>query len=181
MLGSDVSSPSRCGETYLSNDAATHWSYNPQKGQSSKLLSTSSLKGVDSEQDKVPFTSSSKHLPYTKSYSKTSNDLPLSINCVDDDDVNSTQNRKSAIGSQAFFDSVNITTIPVEESELGQKQTYTVVIGHRVRTVNTKLYSSMPLRNKFMVKQREQNLYGVTRVKLVLKSSYDRLVGHVNI
>ena len=69
-----------------------------------------------------------------------------------------------------------VTTVAVEETQGGLRQSYVVSVGSSVRTVNTKLYSSLPERNKFMVKQREQNLFGVTKVKLVLKSSNERLV-----
>ena len=56
-----------------------------------------------------------------------------------------------------------------------KKPSYVVLVGDRVRTCNTKLYASLPLRNKYMVKQRVQDSTGATRIKLVLKSSNERL------
>ena len=55
-----------------------------------------------------------------------------------------------------------------------KKPTYVVLVGDTVRKCNTKLYSSLPLRNKFMVKQRVQDSTGATRIKLVLKSGHER-------
>ena len=56
-----------------------------------------------------------------------------------------------------------------------KKLTYAVLVGDTVRTCNTKLYASLPLPDKYMVKQRVQYASGVTRIKLVLKSSHGRL------
>jgi len=53
------------------------------------------------------------------------------------------------------------------------KSTYTVLIRDSVRIVNTKVYSSLPLQSKFMVKER---ISGTNKVKLTLKSCYERLV-----
>ena len=55
-----------------------------------------------------------------------------------------------------------------------KKPSYVVLVGDRVRTCNTKLYASLPLQNKYMVKQRVQDSTGATRIKLVLKSSHER-------
>ena len=56
-----------------------------------------------------------------------------------------------------------------------KKLAYAVLVGDTVRTCNTKLYASLPLQDKYMVKQRVQYASGVTRIKLVLKSSHERL------
>ena len=48
------------------------------------------------------------------------------------------------------------------------KTTYIVLVRDSVKVVNTKLYASLPVRNKYMVKER---IPGTNKVKLVLKSS----------
>ena len=53
------------------------------------------------------------------------------------------------------------------------KSTYTVLIRDSVRVVNTKVYSSLPLHSKYMVKER---IPGTNKVKLVLKSCCERFV-----
>ena len=53
-----------------------------------------------------------------------------------------------------------------------KKLSYAVLVGNTVRTCNTKLYASLPLQNKYMVKQRVQDTSGATRIKLILKSSH---------
>ena len=55
-----------------------------------------------------------------------------------------------------------------------KKSTYVVLVGDRLRTCNTKLYASLPLQNKYMVKQRVQDSTGATKIKLVLKSTHER-------
>ena len=55
-----------------------------------------------------------------------------------------------------------------------KKPSYVVLVGDTVRRCNTKLCASLPLQNKFMVKQRVQDSTGATRIKLVLKSSHER-------
>ena len=147
-----------------------------QKKRSSKLLLTGEISGVHSEQDKnVSTTKQHQQLPCANT--RKDNNLPSNHNF--DGNVESTRCTKAnlaTITSQALCDSANITTVAVEESEVGQRQSYVVLVGSSIRTVNTKLYTSLPVYNKFMVKQREQNLFGVTKVKLVLKSSHERLV-----
>ena len=160
--------------------ATTRHSNSPgfQKKQSSNLLVTNDFSGVDSEQDKVPSIRASEKLPYAKSYSKANNGVSSNSICldsIDNDPVKSTRSIKTPTASQALCGSTSITSFGIEETETGHNQSYEVLIGQSVRTVNTKLYSSLPVRNKFMVKQREQNLFGRTVVKLVLKSSHERL------
>ncbi len=166
--------------------ATTHHSNSPgfQKKPSSNLLVTSDFSGVHSEQDKVTSICSSKQLPYTNAYSKTNNSVSSNSICIvsiDNDNVESTRRIKGATANQPLCVSTSITSVAVEETEIGHKQSYAVLIGQSVRTVNIKLYSSLPVRNKFMVKQREQNLFGRTIIKLGLKSNDERLVFLMNI
>lgn len=51
-----------------------------------------------------------------------------------------------------------------------KKESYAVLIGNSVRICNTKLYASLPLCNKYMVKDRVKDASGITRVKLSLKT-----------
>ena len=60
--------------------------------------------------------------------------------------------------------------------ECYKKATYTVLIGNTVRVCNTKLYASLPLCNKCMVKERVKDSSGTTRVKLKLMTFDSRLV-----
>ena len=60
------------------------------------------------------------------------------------------------------------------------KPSYPVLVGNTVRTCNTKLYASLPQQNKYMVKQRVRDASGATKIKLVLKSSNERLVYATN-
>ena len=152
-----------------------------RKKRSSKLLVTGEFSGVHSEQDKnVSTTKQHQQLPCTNTWKD--NNLPRSNHNFDDindgivESTTCTKANLATITSQALCDSANITTVAVRESEVGQRQSYVVLVGSSIRTVNTKLYTSLPVCNKFMVKQREQNLFGVTKVKLVLKSSHERLV-----
>ena len=57
-----------------------------------------------------------------------------------------------------------------------KKATYAVLIGNTVRVCNTKLYASLPLCNKYMVKEKIKDASGNARVKLSLKTFYNRLV-----
>ena len=180
MLGSNVSLPSttRHGHgkpiAHHSNSLLLH------KQQSSHLLVTSILSGVPSEQDRDHSAiSTSRQASYTKPRSKANNDV-LSNSTYNDSigfyHGTSAKNIKAAAtASQALSTNASITSIPVEETEGGHKQSYAVLVGNSVRPVNTKLYASLPLRNKFLVKQQERNVYGSTIVKLVLKSSHERL------
>ena len=52
---------------------------------------------------------------------------------------------------------------------------YAVLVGNTVRAYSRELYASLPLQDKYMVKQRVQYASGVTRIKLVLKSGNERL------
>ena len=170
--------PSSCGENSLRSSQhgkaiTRHSNCSTVQKRSSKLLVTGEFSGAHSEQDNNPCTS--EQLPYTNLW-KDSN---LLSNGINDDVTESTtciKTNPATIASQALYNSGNVTTVAVEESQVGQRQSYVVLVGSTVRRVNTKLYSSLPVQNKFMVKQREQNLFGVTKVKLVLKSSNERLV-----
>ena len=51
------------------------------------------------------------------------------------------------------------------------KSTYTVLIGDSVKVYSTSVFAALPCNNKFLVKERHQDLSGVTRVKLTLKST----------
>ena len=163
--------PSPCGENSLCSSqhskAITRHS-NSQKKQSSKLLLTSEFSGVHSEQDKN--VSTTEQLPYTNTWH---NSKLTSFDSINDDVIELKKCAKNPT-TVTIYNSTNITTDAVEESNAGQRQSYVVLVGSRVRTVNTKLYASLPVHNKFMVKQREQNLFGVTKVKLVLKSNNER-------
>ena len=55
------------------------------------------------------------------------------------------------------------------------KLSYTVLVRNTVKTYNTKIFASLPQQTKYMVKQRVQDTSGATRIKLVLKSSHERL------
>ena len=165
--------PSPCGENSLCSSqrskAITHDSNTPslQIKRSSKLLVTGELSGVHSEQDKN--VSTTEQLPYTNTWH---NSKLTSFDSINDDVIELKKCAKNRTTVAIY--STNITTDAVEESNAGHGQSYVVLVGSRVRTVNTKLYASLPVHNKFMVKQREQNLFGVTKVKLVLKSSHER-------
>ena len=186
MLGSNTSldnskSLTRHGKpnTHHPNSPALH------KKRSSDLLYTSNLSGVPSEQDRATSISSSRQASYTKSCSKAINHVLSSSTCNNgfngDYSISAKNIKAVATASQALSSNAGITSIPVEETETGHKQSYTVLIGNSVRPVNAKLYASLPLQNKFMVKQQEQNVYGSTVVRLVLKSSHERLVLSMNI
>ena len=59
----------------------------------------------------------------------------------------------------------------VEKVAVGfNKPSYPVLIGNNVVVCNTKLFASLPLHDKYMVKERVHGISGV-RAKLVLKSS----------
>ena len=184
MLGSNASldnskSPTRHGKPNI------HHPNSPAlpKKRSSDLLYTSNLSGVPSEQDRATSISSSRQASYTKSCSKAINHVLSSSTCNNgfngDYSISAKNIKAVATASQALSSNGGITSISVEET--GHKQSYTVLIGNSVRPVNTKLYASLPLQNKFMVKQQEQNVYGSTIVRLVLKSSHERLVLSMNI
>ena len=51
------------------------------------------------------------------------------------------------------------------------KSTYAVLIGDSVKVCSTHTFAALPCHNKFLVKERFQDLSGVTRVKLTLKSA----------
>jgi len=51
------------------------------------------------------------------------------------------------------------------------KSTYTVLIGDCVKVCSPHTFAALPSHNKFLVKERIQDLSGVTRVKLTLKSA----------
>ena len=58
---------------------------------------------------------------------------------------------------------------PPRRPQFYNKPTYVVLIGDNLRVVNTKVYSSLPLQSKYMVKER---ITGTNKVKLVLKSRF---------
>ena len=184
MLASDVSSENAPSSTQHSEAITRHSNTAAmQKKRSGNLLVKNEFSGIHSVQDKVPSISTSKQLSYTKPCSKTNNSVSSNFICIDCDSIDNdhVKSAKSitaatATASQALCGGTSITPFGVEETEIGYKQSYVVLIGKSVRTVNTKLYASLPVQNRFMVKQREQNLFGRTIVKLVLKSSHDRLV-----
>ena len=60
------------------------------------------------------------------------------------------------------------TFVAPSKPQYYSKATYIVLIGDNVKVVNTKLYASLPVRDKYMVKER---IPGTNKVKLVLKSS----------
>lgn len=153
-----------------------HSSPTLRKKLSSKLLVTNDFGGVLSEQDKVPSTCITGQ-PYSKTNDITSSFTNYNDSIRDDYYNVSTRSiraNSTTFASQAFCDN-SITCVAVEETETAQRQSYIVLVGHKVRPVSTKHYAMLPSRNKFMVKQREQKS-GVTKVKLVLKSSNERLV-----
>ena len=57
-----------------------------------------------------------------------------------------------------------------------RKTSYAVLIGNTVRVYDTKMYASLPLHNKCMVKERIKDASGNTRVKMSLKTLKSRLV-----
>ena len=56
------------------------------------------------------------------------------------------------------------------------KSTYAVLIGGTVKVYSTNIFAALPSNNKFLVKERHQDLSGVTRVKLTLKSTEKRYI-----
>ena len=56
-----------------------------------------------------------------------------------------------------------------------RKTSYAVLIGNTVRVYDTKMYASLPLHNKCMVKERVKDASGNTRVKMSLKTLQSRL------
>jgi len=61
-----------------------------------------------------------------------------------------------------------VTFVAPSKLQYYNKATYIVLINDNVKVVNTKLYASLPVRDKYMVKER---VPGTNKVKLVLKSS----------
>jgi len=55
------------------------------------------------------------------------------------------------------------------------KPTYAVLIGNHVKVYSTTTFASLPKSNKFLVKERRQDAFGVTKVKLTLKQSTDSM------
>ena len=54
------------------------------------------------------------------------------------------------------------------------KSTYAVLIGNSVKVYSTNVFATLPCNNKFLVKERHQDLSGVTRVKLTLQSTAEK-------
>ena len=53
------------------------------------------------------------------------------------------------------------------------KLTYPVLVGNTVKVYGTRIFAALPSQSKFMVKERQKDASGVTRVKLALKNSND--------
>ena len=51
------------------------------------------------------------------------------------------------------------------------KSNYAVLVGSSVKEYDTGLFAALPCHNTFIVKEKQKDSYGVTRVKLVLKST----------
>ena len=72
---------------------------------------------------------------------------------------------------------INQPTKPSSPSSLPEpkkgynKSSYAVLIGDSVKVYSTNIFAALPSNNKFLVKERHQDLSGVTRVKLTLKST----------
>ena len=75
------------------------------------------------------------------------------------------------------WQSINQPTKPSSPSSLPEpkkgynKPSYAVLIGDSVKVYSTNIFAALPSNNKFLVKERHQDLSGVTRVKLTLKST----------
>ena len=98
-----------------------------------------------------------------------------------DNGMDDNYNRNSYCDGSVEIPDKSIPQKAVEKSYMAtpcgdgyNKPSYVVLVGDTVRRCNTKLYASLPLQNKFMVKQRVQDSTGATRIKLVLKSGHER-------
>ena len=146
-------------------------------------LQRASFKGEDDEADKKPFSINNKHLePSLQSLNLGYNtQTPLYHNQVT---ANGTEQQKSYDHVQANKHDKFMKPNEKNERkavEYYKKATYAVLIGDTVRVCNTKLYASLPLCNKCMVKERVKDSSGTTRVKLKLKTFDSRLVFYYNI
>ena len=98
------------------------------------------------------------------------------------------RNQVSCIGPNQLKPHLQVTTKPNKVTKPDEKlfdrrvadayrkTTYAVLIGDTVRVCNTKVYASLPLCNKCMVKERIKDAFGNTRVKMSLKVLHSRLV-----
>ena len=174
----------RPSRDYGTNDNCNHDSYHPSVAVSQMttvptvtvhprdlLLKCKNFVGGDCEGDNSHFACKTDANPFQ-------NDLVGANNC------HSNSNQilaKSSIPSCGTGNSKTTTMYSMSTSqtlketvECYKKLTYAVLVGNTVRTCNTKLYASLPLQNKYMVKQRVQDSSGATRIRLVLKSSHER-------
>ena len=135
-------------------------------------LQRASFQGDDDEADKKMFNTNNKHLePTLQSFNLGYNtQTPLYRNQVLG---TGTDQQKSYDHAQAKKHDKTIKANEKDERkavDYYKKATYAVLIGDTVRVCNTKLYASLPLCNKCMVKERVKDSSGATRVKLKLKT-----------
>ena len=129
-------------------------------------LQRASFQG-DHEADKKPISINNKHLePTLQSFNPGHNiQTPLDCNQVlatgidqrKSDHVQAKKHDKTIKGNEKD---------ERKAVEYYKKETYAVLIGDTVRVYNTKLYASLPMCNKFMVKERVKDSSGMARVKL---------------
>ena len=132
-------------------------------------LQPASFKGGDDEADKKPHLEPSLQSGYNAQTKMYHNQVVAT----------STDQRKSYDQVQAKKHDRTVKPNEKDERkavEYYKKATYAVLIGDTVRVCNTKLYASLPLCNKCMVKERVKDSSGTTRVKLKLKTFDSRLV-----
>ena len=128
-------------------------------------LHRGSFQGEDDEADKKPLNVNSKHLEpslqslYNNQVIATGTDQRKSYEAKKHDKTIKANERDERKAVDYY-----------------KKATYAVLIGDTVRVCNTKLYASLPLCNKCMVKERVKDSSGATRVKLKLKTFDSRLV-----
>ena len=139
-------------------------------------LQRASFNGEDYEADKKPLSVNKGHLESSLLNVGYSAQTPLNNNHIL---ATGTAQRMSYDHVQANRN--DKTVKPNEKNERKaveyyKKATYAVLIGNTVRVFNTKLYASLPLCNKCMVKERVKDSSGATRVKLKLKTFDSRLV-----
>ena len=84
-------------------------------------------------------------------------------------DLNGYQPRKD----KPTKSSVQPTMMPATKQGYN-KPTYAVLVGNSVKVYSTSIFASLPTRSTFMVKERQKDSSGMTRVKLALKSCVDQ-------
>ena len=135
-------------------------------------LQRASFKGEDDEADRKPLTVNKIHLEPVGYNAQTA----LCPNQLLQTGIDQ---QKSYDHVQAKLHDKTMRSNEIDEKravEYYKKATYAVLIGNTVRVCNTKLYASLPLCNKCMVKERVKDSSGTTRVKLKLKTFDNRLV-----